>query len=120
VSCDWNIKCLDCNDVHTFSDANHEDALMRFLIKYADGIAALGDMFADPEFHHHCIDFRVSYGRIEADWFRKHLGHNLLPIDEYGTLDKQCYQYVSCEFGHRHHCALDAGHDGACAGKART
>lgn len=114
MSTDWNIKCVDCGDVHGFDDANHMDQEMLILIKHADSIAALADLVAE------CGSIRLgfeydNYGPIDPVWFRKHLGHQLMPIDEYGRLLDRCSERVTCgECETSHWCTLTLGHDGAC------
>jgi hypothetical protein len=108
VSADWNIKCLDCNSIHGFDDANHEDELMALLCMHADVIAALAPLLTANR----DIEFRTRWGSICPDWFQTHKGHRLCPIDEYGGLLGQCCEYVRCACGSNRRCVLDAGHDG--------
>lgn len=108
MSTDWNVHCLDCKVTHTFDDANHQDGLMLTLCKHADTIALLAEVTsADRD-----IELRTPWGAIDAAWFRTHLGHNLVPIDEYGRVLGVCHELVSCgECRVSHHCVLEAGHD---------
>lgn len=109
MSTDWNIKCLDCGDVHGFDDANHQDELMAHLCKHADAIANLAPLLADD----HSVEFRTYYGSIDAAWFVKHRGHKLWPVSEYGDLLGQCAEYVKCTCGSMKRCTRDAGHAGS-------
>ena len=84
---------------------------MLSLIKHADSIAALAELQSGGDFE---IRWTYGeYGRVDAMWFRRHLRHNLIPIDEYGRLLDQCHEHVYCgECNNRHDCALKLGHDG--------
>ncbi len=108
MSTDWNVHCVDCNVTHTFNDANHQDQLMAMLCKHSAAIAGLADLLREtPD-----VEFKTYWGAIDADWFRKHLGHKLVPIDEYGALLDQCAEYVDCECGSHRRCTLKLAHDG--------
>lgn len=119
MSTDWHIKCVDCDDVHRFDDANHRDDEMVMLIRHADSIAAIAELQAEGVFQ---IDWTYGhYGRVDAAWFKRHLGHQLMPIDEYGRLLDQCHDYVYCgECGTQHKCALKLNHDGPHARQTKT
>lgn len=107
MSTDWNVKCLDCDDVCTFDDANHQDVLMSMLCKHAEAIAALAPLLASA-----CIELRTDYGPIDATWFARHVGHRLRPISEYGDLLGQCAEHLPCQCGVLQRCILDAEHGG--------
>lgn len=58
-------------------------------------------------------DGRVIY----TSWFKQHLGHNLVPINEYGTLMGVCgrgLQCPTCRYGIQQKCTLAYGHEGPC------
>ena len=106
----WHIRCVDCKNTHTFDCANHEEKLMLMLCRNAESIAALDDMMRDPE---SCdVKLRTNYGEVDTAWFRSHLGHQLLPIDEYGHVLGQCLERVVCECGASHACDLSLNHEG--------
>lgn len=112
VSCDWNIYCRTCDETHAFNDANRLEAEMHVLIKYAAQIAALApvqnECGVDVQFGFY------SYGSIEPSWFARHLGHDLVPRDEYGRCADQCAEDVVCEHcGHRSRCARKLNHLGS-------
>lgn len=113
MSCDWDIRCLDCGVSHGFEDANNRDDLMLLLIEHAVAIAALVPLLADP-----CADIALTGDyrhRINASWFAKHATHRLRPIDEYGVLLGQCRKRVACcACGSAPHCVLAYEHAGAC------
>lgn len=118
MSCDWHIRCVDCNETHRFDDANHCDDDMRVLIKHAAALAGFVELQAELGDR-----FQITlacYGSIDASWFAKHRGHRLQPIDEYGRLDTQCHGYADCDAGHSHPCRLDLGHDGSHSARPRS
>lgn len=117
MSTDWNVHCLDCKDTHYFSDANWRDDDMALICKHAGAIAAMAPLIAGANLIN--IEISTSYGRIDADWFAKHLGHNLVPISEYGHFMKQCPEYVDCLCGSNKRCTLDVGHEGKHDTRAR-
>jgi hypothetical protein len=111
VSCRWDIKCLDCNETHVFHEANHMDGLMLALCRHPEAIAALADVFADVGQYTE-IKIHTYHGSIDPTWFRKHLGHSIMPIDEYGRLYNQCQERIECNCGGLHDCVLDINHEG--------
>ncbi len=120
MSTDWNIKCLDCGDVHGFDDANHEEALMVLLCEHAKALGGLAPLLSRFARHSTDVELRTPYGRIDAAWFAKHAGHRLCPIDEYGALLGQCAKYVICVCGRSERCKLEHLHEGDCSAIARS
>lgn len=57
----------------------HRIELMEALIKHSTEIANLAPLTNDQ-----WIELTTPYGVIDTNWFAKHKGHNLIPIDEYG------------------------------------
>lgn len=119
MSCDWHVHCLDCKETHCFSEANHEEALMLFLCRHSDAIAALAEMVEEqhagrPRIYPDTVTLRTQYGDVDPRWFKRHLGHNIVPIDEYGSVLGRCQKWVTCACGASHLCALDADHEGEC------
>jgi hypothetical protein len=111
MSCDWNIRCLDCKDTHRFDDANHRDDLMSVLIKHAGAIADLAPLLREANAITD-IAIRTSYGSVDVKWFVTHRGHRMMPVDEYGALLDQCPEYIRCECGSNQRCQLKISHDG--------
>jgi hypothetical protein len=107
VSTDWNIRCVDCGDTHHFNDANHQNRLMLDILSHQEAIAAIAPLLRTGD-----VELETFYGNIDAAWFAKHLGHNLLPIDEYGRLLDQCHECAKCSCGFEHPCTLPAKHEG--------
>jgi hypothetical protein len=59
-----------------------------------------------------------TYGRIDPAWFAQHLGHELIPRDEYGRCSDRCDQYAKCECCKTtKRCDLPLGHTGSHHGK---
>jgi hypothetical protein len=52
------------------------------LIDHADAIAGMARLLDDTWE----IELRTHYGRIDAEWFKKHLGHDLVARSEYGDI----------------------------------
>jgi hypothetical protein len=87
MSCDWDIYCRTCGDNHGFNDANHRENLMWLLISHAKEIASLASLEADPSSA--CLEIKCLYGRVSPEWFKNHLGHDLVPRSEYGDFGTQ-------------------------------
>lgn len=117
MSCDWHIKCLDCDDSHYFVDANHMDLEMAAVVRHAPLIAALLPLAEDVnQCPCGCLVLRLGDERhtLDIHWFAKHAGHRLTPINEYGHLLEQCTTYVKCGCGSNRRCALAVGHAPPC------
>lgn len=87
MSCDWSIFCRTCNEEHPFSDANHAERLMRHIIASAPQIAALVPLI-DLNLSPWEIELGCRFGSIDPQFFREHLGHDLVPRSEYGNFDE--------------------------------
>lgn len=110
MSCDWNIRCLDCAITLHFDDANHQDDLMRSLIRHAPAIAALLPLLEESR---HGVELKTYYGVVDVKWLAEHAGHRLQAIDEYGRLDDQCHHNwtcVACSSSHK--CERGLNHEG--------
>lgn len=91
MSCCWDVWCVDCATRLGVNDANHRVVEMRMLVKHAKTIEMLGAIQGEM------LEKTLSYAplyvelngiTIEPIWFRVHAGHHLVPINEYGELDK--------------------------------
>ena len=111
MSCDWDIKCVDCNEKHGFEDMNHDEPLMLVIIRHADAIAALHMLVSDRDAY--TVELAAGRGRrVNITFFKKHQGHNLRPVDEYGRLSGNCSERVDCPTcGASHPCKLPEGHE---------
>lgn len=81
MSCDWDIYCRTCNESHEFLDANHQEDLMWLLIAHSKEIAALDPLINNSRFE---VQLKCFYGYVRPEWFVKHMGHDLVPRNEYG------------------------------------
>lgn len=112
MSCDWKIYCRDCDTAHYFNDANHQVDLMRSLIRHAPAIAAMAPVIEESG-----IEVVTMWGRINPEWFARHLGHDLVPQDEYGKCDDDCGRAFRCSEGEPHTCLRENGHPPSCLTK---
>lgn len=113
MSCDWDIKCVDCDEEHGFDDMNHKDDLMHVLIRHADAIAAFHTAMCDRDMDDG-VGLATKYPerRINTAFFKKHQGHRLRPVNEYGQLSGDCSERVDCpSCGASHPCKLPDGHE---------
>ena len=115
MSTDWNVHCLDCNDTHNFSDANHSVPLMRSLIRHAAALGGLAPIRKDLSYWD--LEVRTHHGPIDLEWFQKHAAHRLVPINEYGGFDDECGERFDCSAHREHTCHLPKGHEGAHDGR---
>jgi hypothetical protein len=86
---------------------NYEEEMFA-IIRHASAIAGLATLLEVTN-----VQLQLGYhnGSIDAVWFAKHLGHDLIPRDEYGRCADRCGEYVRC--AHcvaNHRCALPLGH----------
>ena len=115
MSCDWDVYCRTCDESLGLPDMNHDDHKMRALIAYAPQLAALAPLMNEQ----HSFELNATYGRaaIDCGFFAKHLGHDLVPRDEYGQCDDTCHELIRCACGHprcggQWNCNLKKGHEG--------
>lgn len=107
----WDIKCRTCNVKAGAYNQNHAESQMWDIIKHAAAIAAAAPVLAAFG----CTDgLDIGVGwRPDAEWFVKHLGHDLVPVNEYGEESGQCSGQVVCDScGTHHNCKADRGHAG--------
>lgn len=111
MSCDWDIKCVDCDEKHGFQDMNHCEDLMHALIRHANAIAMLHAL-AEDRFAN--VELMAMYPERSVNilFFKKHQGHHLRPVNEYGGLSGDCSERVACPTcGTSHPCKLPEGHE---------
>jgi hypothetical protein len=109
MSADWHVHCLDCNDTQTFDDAHHMQGTMAALCKNAEAIAALVPLIRDGG----ALGLEVrNHGEVDTQWFAQHLGHRLVPINEYGEALGECSERVDCACGSPMSCKREYGHVG--------
>lgn len=114
MSTHWDVHCLDCNEDLGLHE-NHAERAMASLVAAAPGLAnfaswtAIGNVSVRGEAF-------GDYSTIDLSFFVKHLGHRLIPQDEYGGFPEDCGKVFTCDgCSIRHTCHLPPGHEGACA-----
>ncbi len=121
MSCDWDVRCLDCNTDHGFSDANHQSDLMLVVAKMGPTLAAMAPtIHALREASVSGVELLLGYDRwrVDFDWFAIHGHHRLTAVDEYGRCHDECGDYFSCgECKHQRKCRRAKGHAGGHADK---
>jgi hypothetical protein len=124
MSCDYDVRCLDCGSNAGFDDTNHAIKEMRALAKMGAGLAvlargilafekALADdpaLYLEPQFKLRDL----SHGwRLTPKWWAEHGDHHLVAVDEYGRCDDECAERFDCkECGYSKWCRRTSGHDG--------
>lgn len=110
MSCSWHIQCVVCDEQLHFDNSNHAEAAMHELIRMAPHLKGMprglcvrlnGDNYLSED--------------IDYAWLGAHSGpgHQLIPIDEYGSLATQCHGRVSCSCcGHSGNCTRPLNHQG--------
>lgn len=114
MSCDWDVRCLDCKSDLGISNANHAVGLMRAIVAHAKVIGALVPFMKEADLAGYFVDLTFGDGtRINAEWLAQHADHHLVPVDEYGVLDGACGVRVVCPECNRDDvCRLPKGHSG--------
>jgi hypothetical protein len=129
MSCAYNVQCLDCDGtdpggtdrpIGERRGINHGDDWCRWLVEHRAVWEALGE--AEASAPDSALSLGHDIGRhfgysIRAEWFRRHKGHRLMIIDEYGMVDGSCGKTLVCGACKREHgkCCKPAGHHGECA-----
>lgn len=110
-----DICCETCGEVLSIGDNNRAHDLMLTLCRHADEIAAMDDVL-EAIGGNVRLDELQDYVKLPVGWFKRHLGHELVPIDEYGLKLNACQKLtrIECEGGHTHHCGLGRDHEGDC------
>jgi hypothetical protein len=123
MSCDWDVRCLDCEVDAGFDDTNHAVDAMRALAKRGPELAALGAAFlalsksleGERGYFEPRMSLReLSYGwNLDAAWWVKHGRHQLVAVDEYGRCDDACNERFDCKTCHHTEwCKRVKGHEG--------
>ena len=92
MSCYWDILCVDCDEPAGIDGANHCDDLMSELIRYADTLANLkrSNIIYD-------LTLQANFIHVPVEFFVRHQGHHLRPIDEYSRFDTPCQTTFYCD-----------------------
>ncbi len=117
MSCDWDVRCIDCSVNHGFDDANHQSELMVCLArlgpKLADMAVVIREIEASSLWMNATILLGVDRWRLDFAWFATHGAHRLVAVDEYGHCFDECGEDYSCEAcQHRATCRRQKGHEG--------
>lgn len=86
---------------------------MKHMVRNAIVIGEMLDVMEDGDCD---LVLSDSYERVNVAWYKAHSGHELRVRDEYGRLDGQCRDRITC--GHcltPKNCVLIAGHEGQCS-----
>ncbi len=82
MSTDWYPYCLTCHESYDLWNCRHPDFIL-YLITNAEFIVKMGE-FINRTPSYIDIELHSTYGDIHPEWFKKHLGHQLVPKNEYG------------------------------------
>jgi len=111
VSTQWGINCRTCGESLGLR-VNHEDVMSELirlapdLVKLIPLRAAIGDWRLE-------LNFTVLDSPVDLKWLEKHLGHDLVPQDEYGGFLDRCNERVMCSCCDSvYRCARAPKHDG--------
>ena len=105
----WDVHCVTCTDTLRIGE-NTRDYQVNAVIASAGPLADLSKTMVGGD-----IEVKGCYHwTLDVDWFDKHRGHKLAPIDEYGTIDGNCRHPVHCYCCHAssRRCVLLDGHGG--------
>jgi hypothetical protein len=113
MSTDWDIRCVDCDELFGY-DCGSPERLRKLMnigpewLVFHDRCRALG-----------IEDVEVSFGGLQPDErdIRAHLGHRLVLHSEYGLDEGQCD--LSRSLWSDPPCFLDKGHAGPCELRSR-
>lgn len=85
MSCDWDIKCLDCG-VEAGICANHGDYAIKCLIEKGQAaLTFLGKACPNAEISLMSFNIYSENGQnLACAWFAAHQNHELVPFNEYG------------------------------------
>ena len=125
MSCDWDVRCIDCGSDAGFDDANHALDEMRAFAKAGPELARLAKAWLDLEeamkktaawsgFDGFITLRDTSYGRrLAPKWWAEHGSHRLVAVNEYGQCDDECGAWFKCgTCEHSMTCRLPTNHQG--------
>lgn len=97
MSCEWTIKCVDCDEVpEEISDANHQMSAMQFIVANAK---ALRDLYLSATKSGEVWDLEMRVNcrvPVPFHFLIKHADHRLRPYSEYGEYDTPCKEKFWC------------------------
>lgn len=80
----WDVVCLDCGE-DAGLHLNHGSESLRALIAKREPLAALADAEVDIK-----IIIPGERGYVKLEFFKKHVGHVIAPVNEYGDINGDC------------------------------
>ncbi len=86
----WNIKCIPCGDALRLGESSdqYEEAAVAIVMATealaAFGAALPGALVAGETFG--------LTGSLQAAWFTKHSGHDVVAVDEFGRVSDDCWR----------------------------
>ncbi|MGW5519256.1 hypothetical protein [Nocardia africana] len=105
----WDLLCRDCGDTYEFEWNRGGDHIQE-LIPYMGALAKMAPAYEILD-RHPVRDYHMSYDLLT--FAAEHQDHDLIAIDEYGTLYGDCYHRYACPCcGSQLKCGLPKGHDG--------
>lgn len=111
MSMSWDVYCRTCNQSLGLSQKS-EDA-MHELIRLAPLICGIHTLEQEIGEWQIGASIKVLDERVNAEWFKQHLRHDLIPQDEYGRFSDRCSERVRCPHcSALHWCDLPDQHDG--------
>jgi len=93
VSTYWDVRCLDCNE-ESGLHLNWGADTCRGLVQFRDALAALADSVLVAT-DYIMITVPGEIGRVDPSFYKKHAGHVLAPVSEYGDIDGDCNELRS-------------------------
>lgn len=99
MSCNWDIRCVDCCEEASIADANHEVEIMHLLVQHAQELANLAGLVNAvnvPKNHVYDVSLYINNYYVPLEFFAKHGTHHLRPVDEYGRFDTPCKKPFKC------------------------
>lgn len=104
----WNLLCRDCDDELPL-DINHGNAFIKRLIEQFPLLITIEPVLDVINESYYDLNFPTDWVR----YAKRHVGHDLIPIDEYGKHSDSCGEYFHCKCcPARYTCNLLDGHEG--------
>lgn len=97
MSCEWTIKCVDCDEVpEEIDNANHQLLAMQFIVANAKTLSVLYSI-ATKDCGIFGFEVKLNWSvSIPFEFLAKHADHRLRPYSEYGEYDTPCKEKFWC------------------------
>lgn len=113
MSCDWWVYCRTCDEELSYPSLNHGEDTLTKLIRAAPQIVQIYEISKSVPDNLLTVDVQALHMSFDASWFKKHLGHDMVPRNEYHVCLDRCGVRVKCgECGTGHLCNLPVNHEG--------